>query len=400
MISGKLFGAILLVSGTTIGAGMLALPVATGLAGFFPSFILMIIIWLYMLLTAFFLLEVNLRMKGESNIISMVKKTLGKPGEIIGWVIYLLLLYSLTAAYIVGCSAILEDFIEFFVSIDVPQWVFPLPLIVLFGAFVYLGTNVVDHLNRLLMLGLILAYIVLIVIGIFNINFELLKYSNFSMLLTAFPIVFTSFGYHIIIPTLTTYLDHDSRQLKLSILIGSLIPLIIYVLWQVIALGIVPIEGSNSLKETLELGLPVTSPLKNILNSPWLATAARAFAFFAIITSFLGVALSLSDFLADGLKIEKTKQGRFGICLLTFLPPLTFALFYPEGFILALNYAGIFVAILLGLLPSLMVWFERYGKETERSFIPSNFKVPGGKPLVIFGILFAIGVIGLEIFNK
>lgn len=33
----RLIGGILLVAGTTIGAGMLALPIVTGFAGFWPS---------------------------------------------------------------------------------------------------------------------------------------------------------------------------------------------------------------------------------------------------------------------------------------------------------------------------------------------------------------------------
>ena len=37
---GRLLGGILLVAGTAIGAGMLALPVSTGLAGFYPSLFL------------------------------------------------------------------------------------------------------------------------------------------------------------------------------------------------------------------------------------------------------------------------------------------------------------------------------------------------------------------------
>jgi len=85
----RLLGAILLVSGTTIGAGMLALPVITGLAGFIPAILIMTAIWLFMMLTAFYLLEVNLRIKDESNLISMMHKTLGRPGEIISWIVYL-----------------------------------------------------------------------------------------------------------------------------------------------------------------------------------------------------------------------------------------------------------------------------------------------------------------------
>jgi len=105
----RLIGAILFIAGTTIGGGVLALPITTGLAGFFPSTLLMIALWLFMMLTAYYLLEVNLRLPGESNLISMTRKTIGKGGEWVAWIAYLLLLYSLLSAYMLGCSQILSD---------------------------------------------------------------------------------------------------------------------------------------------------------------------------------------------------------------------------------------------------------------------------------------------------
>nr|NGX29103.1 Tyrosine-specific transport protein [Candidatus Anoxychlamydiales bacterium] len=63
--SNKFLGSVLLISGTTIGAGMLGLPVMTGFAGFFPTLALLFFFWLYMLVTAFLYLEANLALKGN-----------------------------------------------------------------------------------------------------------------------------------------------------------------------------------------------------------------------------------------------------------------------------------------------------------------------------------------------
>lgn len=393
-----MIGAILLVSGTTIGAGMLALPVTTGLAGFIPALIIMTIIWLFMMLTAFYLLEVNLRLKGESNLISMTHKTLGRFGEAVAWVIYLLLLYSLTAAYLVGCSQILENTLKGVLRFEVPNAVWPVLIFLIFGSFVYFGTSVVDVLNRILMFCLILAYFSLIGLGCCRVSPPLLTHFDWNFLLPSFSVVLTTFGFHIIIPTLTTYLDHDSKRLKWAIFIGSLIPFLIYILWQFLVMGVVPVYGEYSLSEAAEKGLQITFFLKVLLKSPWVSAAVRGFAFFAIITSLIGVSLSLSDFLADGLKIKKTHAGKGFVILLTYIPPLLFALFYPQGFITALKYAGIFVVILLALLPSLMAWCERYRSKAERSFIQSDFKVVGGKGLLVFAILFSLFLLGVELF--
>lgn len=384
--SNRFLGSVLLVSGTTIGAGMLALPITTGQAGFFPSLILMAALWLYMMLTAFYLLEVNLGLKGESNLISMIHKTLGKGGEIVAWISYLLLLYALLAAYMVGCSQIIADVFNGF-GLYIPPSSWPLIIFIIFGAFIYFGTEVADVLNRVLIAGLALGYLGLLGFGLKHVNSQLLLHADWPKLTVAIPIIVTSFGYHIIIPTLTTYLHHDKRLLKRAIFVGSLIPLIVYILWQLLAMGVIPVEGDKSLKAAAAAGMQATLFLKEIIGSAVVTLAARTFAFFAIVTSLLGVSLSLRDFLADGLKIKKTHRGNLSLILLTFVPPLFFALFYPQGFIMALNYAGIFVVILLTLLPSLMVLCSRYRKTKKM-----DWSVIGS---IVVSLILLIAVVGI-----
>ncbi len=396
MISKKnrLIGAILLVSGTTIGAAMLALPLTTGLAGFLPAILLMMGVWLFMMLTAFYLLEVNLRMKGESNIISMASKTLGRSGQIICWIIYLLLLYALISAYLVGCSEIVRDFFE--PMIKMAYWGWPGLLFVLFALCIFFGTQLTDFLNRIFMVGLFGAFTVLIGLGLGAVQPQLLMHRDWVHLLPSFSVVLTTFGYHIIIPTLTTYLEHDTKLLKCAIVIGSVIPLLLYILWQILVMGLMPIP---KLVAVAASGQQISVALQQFLGSSFVVAAGRLFALCSIITSLLGVSLSLSDFLADGLKIGKQSWNKLWIVLLTFAPPLLFTLFFPRGFLFALKYAGIFVVILLVLLPAWMAYYERYGPETERRFIKSDFKVPGGKWAIVTTIVLAFIILAVEIIK-
>jgi tyrosine-specific transport protein len=48
---GHLVGGTLLVAGTSIGVGMLALPVATAAGGFLPSLMIYFLCWFFMLCT-------------------------------------------------------------------------------------------------------------------------------------------------------------------------------------------------------------------------------------------------------------------------------------------------------------------------------------------------------------
>lgn len=387
----RFWGAVLLVSGTTIGAGMLALPVTTGLAGFIPACLMMMGMWLYMLITAFYLLEVNLRVPGQSNLISMMGKTLGLPGQMASWVIYLFLLYALVAAYMVGCSEILSDWI----TSEYISW--PLVIFFVFSIFVYVGTSLADFINRFMMVGLVLAYGISIVCCCCKVEFNYLQHVDARYLMPAISVLLTTFGFHIIIPTLSNYLDHQVKPLKASIFVGSVIPLVIYLFWQFTVIGVVPLGGPSSLMEANSQGMQITFFLQKQVQSPWMGLSVRLFAFFAIVTSLMGVSLSLHDFLVDGLKVKKGAFGKILIILFTFLPPLFFTLFYPRGFVLALEYAGICVALLLGLFPALMAWSERYGKHKKGELLKPPFVVWGGKPLLITVIILSLAFIIIEI---
>jgi tyrosine-specific transport protein len=389
----KLLGGILLVAGTTIGAAMLALPVITGFAGFFPALLLFILFWAYMTYTALLMLEVNVSSEGNLNLISMVRNSLGPWGEAISWIVYLFLLYSLTTAYIAGSGPIFIDFIQSLTGYQMPLWLGPIPLLLIFGFFVYKGTQSVDYANRFLMIGLAIAYLMMVIFLTPHVQLDLLTYKDWKYFWMGVPIIATSFGFHIIIPSLTKYMGRDIKLIKNSILIGSLIPLIVYVIWEFLTLGIIPLSG---LEAGYAEGTNGAHLLTKALGNSAISMVARFFSFFAIVTSFLGVSLSLSHFLEDGFKIKEGTQGRLLTYLLTFLPPLGITLADPRAFLTALEYAGAFgVVVLLGLFPALMAWQLRYKKQEI-----SPYRAPGEKWPLLLVILLSLFVIGLELANK
>ena len=85
----NLFGATLLIAGTCIGGGMLALPVDTGLAGFFPAALFMILSWAFMTATALLLVEANLWMEEGTHVMTMATRLLGKFGKYTSLVLFL-----------------------------------------------------------------------------------------------------------------------------------------------------------------------------------------------------------------------------------------------------------------------------------------------------------------------
>jgi tyrosine-specific transport protein len=99
--------------------------------------------------------------------------------------------------------------------------------------------------------------------------------------------------------------------------------------------------------------------MREVVASPHVELAVHLFADLALATSFLGVALGLFDYLADLFQRKNSPGGRLQSGAITFLPPLAFALFYPRGFVMALGYAGVALAVLALMLPSLLVMKSR-----------------------------------------
>ena len=203
------------------------------------------------------------------------------------------------------------------------------------------------------MIGLGFSFAILIAYVPSPTDKTLLFHTDYPGLLLGVSIVVTSFGYHIIIPSLTTYMEHNVKMLRWTILIGSIIPLLIYIAWQYSVLHVLNLE---QIRGAWDAGEPATLALAELFHRPILATIAKSLTFFAIITSFLGVSLSLSDFLIDGFNIKKGWEGRLLAIGLTFIPPLIFVYTYKRGFYLALQYGGAFVTILLIVIPVLMAW--------------------------------------------
>lgn len=390
---GHLLGGILLIAGTTIGGGMLGLPVLTSLTGFVPASLAYVLCWLCMVATGLLYLEVSLWLKKQegANLISMAEATLGKPGKYLAWGVYLFLFYCLTLAYTVGCGALLVEWSGNLI----PPWAGSLLFLLLFSPFVVFGPKAVHPINIFMMIGLAISYCIFVFLGFPFVNSSLLARQDWSFTFMALPIAFLSFGYQGTIPTLVHYMKFDIKKMRLSIWIGSFIPLLAYIIWEWLILGIVPLEGENGLLDALAQGKNAVSPLRFFLNRSEVYLVGQFFAFFALVTSFFGVTLGLLDFLADGLKIRKNVKGKVLLGLLVFFPPFLIGTIYPDIFLKALDYAGGYGgSFLLGLLPVLMVWRGRYVLGWS-----APYSLRGGRPLLIAIASFVLLVILSTLIN-
>jgi tyrosine-specific transport protein len=382
-LDSKVFGGTMLIAGTSIGAAMLAMPILTGMFGFGGTLLIVISCWLFMYWVATLILEACLQFEDGVSFISLAQDSLGNKAAALTWVTFLLLFYSLLAAYLSGSGSIVIDALESLLTIELPPFFDIFPLLIIFAPFIYFGLSVVDRLNRYLMAGMFMTYATIIAWLFPKIHVEQLLYIDLSFSLLSFSVVVTSFGYHVIIPTLVTYLERDVRRIKSCLFYGSFIPLLIYVLWEAAILGVLPIEGPNGLAQAFKLDLPLARLLRIQLDSDFVAALARAFSMFAIITSFLGVAQGLFDFLKDGVKAGASHKKRVIAFILTFAPPIFLVIFFERGFISLLEYSGALISIIMGILPILIVWRLR-----ERKDRYVEYRAVGNKLALSAGILF------------
>ena len=386
MPSSKLIGGVLLIVGTSIGGGMLALPVATAAAGITNAVISLIFCWLVMTIGALLLLEVNLRLPAGSNMVSMAKSTLGLPGQVIAWISYLLLLYTLLSAYISGGSDVFNDLLHK-AHCELPGWLTSILFTLLFSLIIYSGIRAVDYANRALMFGKLGIYSLLVFIISPYVKLKTLSGGSLDAMTGHLMILVASFGFASIVPSLRDYFEDDITSLRKVIVFGSFIPLICYIVWEIVIMGVVPKEGHGGLLELMNSDHAtsgLTDALSHAVQSQWITGFFSFFTSICMITAFLGVSLGLFDFLADGLSLKKTGSQGKCILALTFLPPLAVVLINPGIYLSAFSYAGVCCVMLLLLLPVLMAGLGRRADIHKKSMI----LIPGGNiVLLVMGII-------------
>ena len=380
----KTVGSTLLVAGTMIGAGMLAMPLTSAGIGFGFTLVLLLGLWALLTFSALLFVELYQTAESDAGIGTLAKQYFGKTGRIIATAVLIIFLYALIAAYISGGGSLLKDLLPESFGDKVSILLFT----VIFGSFIVIGTHSVDKINRVLFFVMLAAFAVVLSLMLPEIKFDNLMATPIdnALIISASPVFFTAFGFHGSIPSLNKYLDGNVKALRISILAGSAITLCAYILWQMSTHGLLTQnEFLQILKEDATLNGLVKATLA-ITGSNIIAGAVKLFSTLALVTSFLGVGLGLLECIEDLLKRSfNISAGRISLGLMTFIPPLVFALFYPEGFILALGYAGQMFAFYAVVLPVSLIWKARH----THANLP--YKVWGGNLTLI--IVLVLGVI-------
>ncbi|MDH5886578.1 amino acid permease [Vibrio splendidus] len=370
-----MMGSSLIIAGTALGAGMLAIPMVLAQFGLLYGTLLMVLICFGTTYAALLLLEATIKAGGGLGLNSIARKTLGKQGQLLTNGLLYALLICLLMAYILGAGDLLSKLLSNFgveLTATTSQVVFTL----LAGAVVASGTGVIDKLNRALffvMLASLFATMVFLAPSMTQENLMQVTSHDHVDLIKTSAILFTSFGFMVVIPTLVSY-NHEAtdKQLRNMVIVGSLIPLVCYLCWLFAVVGNLSEEQFRSFKNVSDLMAAFEA------QSPWVGNVLSTFTGLALLTSFFGVAMSLFNQNKDMFNQNTTVT----YCI-SFILPLAGSLLAADKFLQVLNYAGIILVFLAVFVPLVMVHKQRFMKVAE-----DRYSAEGGRPMMLFSLLF------------
>ena len=363
-----MLGGVFLIIGTTVGAGMLSLPLITAACGLGVTIILLILSWSVMYVTALKLLHLCAEHPVGVNFTTLINKNMPRWIQQLFIIIYLLLLYSLMSAYTTqGASfiSVLSKGNISFVPID--AFIF----IIIFGTIIA-SFSFSDYVNRSFLSIKLIFFIlaVLTMIGFFKFQYIMAFPLSFSAIIFAWPTLLPAFGFQNIVPVLYEYQNKNIAAIKKSILLGSLAVLLFYLLWTIACLAILPQQGLHSYQTIYAHGNTLNDFIDNIkeqTHSHWIKTFLSVFINVSVITSFICSGLSLFHYIKDTFKRFNISITSTTGLVLTFLPPYLFTILYPNGFILALQFASIFAVLVFVYTP---IFLEKNNFYTKKNLYP------------------------------
>ena len=345
-----------LVTGTTIGAGVLALPIISGECGYIVSAIVAIITWAIMVFTGYILVDEYIAMGKKASMGAIYTKAVGSRLIIAIEIVYVVLFGALLTAYLSGIVGILSEVF----GVSDRRLLGSIVWIVLLG-IVSFGPRHVIRSNTLLVMTMLILFSILIIFCYNHSSSNLLfAYSpKFDSQLIA--VFFGSFGFHGSIPAFCSSLNMDAKKSKRAIFFGTFIALIIYLMFIGTVLSCLPINGEfGSMKSAIKSGDPIIVALgQRFNNATMFKYCSIILSMLAIITSFIGVVTGLGQFVSDKFNKISVNLGR---ALAMLLPAIGF-FWLTSIFVKAVALVGIGCGILFVVLPFLIYMREPFLKK-------------------------------------
>jgi tryptophan-specific transport protein len=348
--SPPLFHGVVLVTSATIGAGIFSLPIVSAGMWFPWTVACLFAVWLLSYLGALLLLEATLVYPRGASFYTIVKGTLGAKWNLANSIGMAFLMYILIYAYISAGGNIINHTLASITGGEspIPQNISSVLFAAFFATLTWLGTTLVSRLCTVLMIGMAVSYLMFNSGLVLHVEFSRLwntqvQGENYSQYIwAALPYFLTSFGFAGLVPSLVKYYGPEPKTVHRCVLYGTLITLGLYLIWILVAFGtlsrnsLVPVIAAGGNIGDLVVGFQGVAKA----NSQNMSVLLNLFSNFAVTSSISAIGLCMFDYIADAFGCDDDAMGRLKTLLISFGPPALVCLFFPDGFIVAIGYAG------------------------------------------------------------
>ena len=336
------FEAAMIVVGTTVGGGFLAMPYFAAPAGFVPAVLMSVGAWAALaasgLLVSEALLHTWARSSGRAvSLLSVTAEYLGPAWGYVAAVSFFVMMNCTLVSQLAKCGALAH----FFSGGVVSHVIGATATAAAVGAIAF--SRAASKVNAVATVGIFASFALICVFGMANLAPGKLAFMDFAAVLPALPGIVQLYAYGECLPTVVDMLRGDRARIRRVILLGTTLPLAMYTCWLAVALA-----QTGSWAGTADVAQVMLE------SGGVLGVATASVAVTASISTLIGGYLALSRFCADALK-KKTVTHSRSVAALTLVPSLLFALRGPEVYFTALEFSGaVVVVILWGLLPPLL----------------------------------------------
>lgn len=368
----KLWIAITTLIGTVVGAGILGIPYVVAKAGFLYGSLLILLIGISFLFLNLFTGEVILRTKGQHQLTGYMEKYLGKWGKGLMAFSMVFGIYGALTAYLIGEGQVLKTIFGWG-----PSWFYTLLFFVVVSLVVYRGVKAAGKIELV-----IISLLIVVVFLIGLLSFGQLKGTNFTTFNPAFfflpyGVVLFAFIGSAAIPEMQEELEKEKHKLKKAIVWGSVIPIILYISFSAIVIGLVGLSNFESLLPNERIATVALS----VYSNPALGLFANVFAVFTMLTTFLTLGVALTEMYHYDYHFKKSVS-----LFLTLFVPLFLALSGFTTFIATLGITGAIAGGIDGVLIVLAYWKAKKLGDRKPEYSLKTPKIVGWVLIMMFGL--------------
>lgn len=354
----------LLVAGTCIGGGTIALPIVLAKIGIIPSVLVTLFIWLLNYYPSLMGMELNLRSDRGLSLGSLGNLFSGRGIQIVGELSVKLFSYAALTMHLCGTSSIIQRLLEKYLQCEISTFAIETFMAIAGIILLSFPFKIISSVNNVMFTGFICVFGILLIT-----MFRFLDFGNMPWFLTPTakdilsmcPVIFASYGHQLVLHAIRDYCGRDAAIIKQGILTGSMIPTIVYMMWPIASLGIIfsmnPEFFVQMTSGKIEVGVFIRE-LSNISSLPSFQLLVWLMAILAILTSYVGVGIGLAESMNFSLEdhIKSTGFRKLLAAISTIVPAYAVAVIVPDAFVKILGFLGAILVVIGILIPAYLIF--------------------------------------------